>query len=112
VNAFDPCRDEQVVSRGTQWREQHEPRSKPRRVLAGDFAGALQVYPSSEPILPMMIDAKLCAHFADVCLRAVEQEDDPTYRAMLFELAAEWLIDAERELQASTRQRGKRGRAR
>ena len=46
----------------------------------------------------MMIDAKLCAHFADVCLRAVEQEDDPTYRAMLLKLATEWLIDAEREL--------------
>ena len=46
----------------------------------------------------MMIDAKLCAHFADVCLRAAEQEDDPNYRAMLLELAKEWLIDAEREL--------------
>ena len=33
VNAFQPCRDEQVVSRGTQWREQYEPRSKPLRVL-------------------------------------------------------------------------------
>ena len=46
----------------------------------------------------MMIDAKLCAHFADVCLRAAEQEDDPTYRAMLLELAKERLIDAERKL--------------
>jgi hypothetical protein len=60
----------------------------------------------------MMIEAKLCAHFASVCLRAVEQEDDPNYRAMLLELAAEWLIDAQRSYEASTRQRGKRGRAR
>ena len=95
-----------------QWREQHKPRSKPLRVLAGDFAGALQVCPSSEPISPMMIDAKLCAHFADVCLRAVEQEDDPTYRATLLKLATEWLIDAQERYEASTRQRGKRGRAR
>ena len=40
MNAFEPCRDEQVVSRGTQWREQYEPRSKPLRALAGDFAAA------------------------------------------------------------------------
>ena len=53
------------------------------------------------------LDPKLCLHLADVCLRAAEQEDDPEYRAMLLELAKEWLIDAERNLQApkkSTRQ--------
>jgi hypothetical protein len=46
----------------------------------------------------MMIDAKLCLHFAEVCLRASEQEaDDPAYRVMLLELAKEWLKDAEKE---------------
>ena len=50
-------------------------------------------------------DAKLCAHFARVCLRAVEQEDDPTYRAMLLALATEWLIDAEESYEASTQSR-------
>ena len=61
-----------------------------------------------------MIDAKLCLHFAEVCLRAAEQEEgDPTYCASLVELATEWLIDAERELSTqSTRQRGKRDRVR
>ena len=58
----------------------------------------------------MMIDAKLCLHFAEVCLRTAEQEaDDHAYRIMLLELAKEWLNDAQR---SSTRQRGKRGRAR
>ena len=50
----------------------------------------------------MMIDAKLCLHFAEVCLRAAEQEaGDPAYRVMLLELANEWLKDAETKLQAS-----------
>jgi hypothetical protein len=100
VNAFDPCRDEQVVSRGTQWREQHKPRSKPLGVFGWRLCGRPQACPSSVPISPMMIDAKLCAHFADVCLRAVEQEDDPTYRAMLLKLAKKWSNDAERELRS------------
>ena len=47
----------------------------------------------------MMIDAKLCLHFAEVYLRTAEKEaDDHAYRIMLLELAKEWLIDAEREL--------------
>ena len=50
--------------------------------------------------LPMMIDAKLCAHFAEVCLRAAEQEDDPKHRAMLLKLAKKWSNDAERELRS------------
>ena len=53
--------------------------------------------------------------FRDGRLRAVAQEDDPTYRAMLLELATEWLIDAQESYEASmqsTRQRGKRGRVR
>ena len=50
----------------------------------------------------MMIDAKLCLHFAEVCLRTAEQEaDDHAYRVMLVELAKEWLKDSDRELQAS-----------
>jgi hypothetical protein len=47
----------------------------------------------------MMIDAKLCLHFAEVYLRAAEQEaDDPAYRAMLLEFAKEWLIDAQKSI--------------
>ena len=53
------------------------------------------------PRKPMNIEAKQCAHFASVCLRAVEQEDDPTYRAMLLKLATEWLIDAQESYEAS-----------
>ena len=62
----------------------------------------------------MKVGAEQCAHFASVCLRAVEEEDDPTYRAMLLELAAEWLIDAERSYEASTQSRRQNtdGRAR
>ena len=48
----------------------------------------------------MMIDAKLCAHFAEVCLRGLEQEDDPKHRAMLLKLAKKWSNDAERELRS------------
>ena len=44
-------------------------------------------------------DAKLCLHFAEVCLRAAEQEaPHPAYRAMLVKLANGWLNDAESEL--------------
>ena len=83
MNALERFRDEQVVSRGNAVVRKHK------------------------------LDAKLCAHFADVCLRAAEQEaDDPAYHAMLLDLAAEWLIDAEASMQSTRRQRGKRGRAR
>ena len=79
---------------------------KPLRVLCGSSV------PIERAHLPMMIDAKLCLHFAEA---AEHEEGDPTYRASLVELATEWLIDAERELQASTqstRQKGKRDRVR
>ena len=49
----------------------------------------------------MMIDAKLCAHFAEVCLRAAEQEDDPKHRAILLGLARGWSIDAQKSIDAT-----------